>query len=145
MNPIPIGQLSLRLCDLLDLVEKKGFSIPDFYSFDGLCILKSRYSFVINPDGKIYRCLSMIGRESLSVGEIQSIDSQKDLPGYYNKAMYKSCIEKNCEFLPLCHTGCKFDAIVEHGTVEKNACKYEQYCAVNRFLLRKLVCKKGKS
>ena len=138
---IPDDILAEELCSLFEIAEKYGFEAQEFYSFDGICILKSRYSFALSPDGRIYRCLSMIGREDLSVCRLQDADPRVDLPSYFNKQMYETCIAKNCEFLPLCHTGCKFDAIVEHGTIEKNSCKYEQYCAVNRYLMQRMAQK----
>lgn len=63
------------------------------------------------------------------------MDPSMDLPSCFNTDMYKSCIEKECEFLPLCHTGCKFDAYVEYNSFDKNACKYDQYCDINRYLM----------
>lgn len=137
-NAIPAEHLSTYLCELLELVSSHGFAIQDFYSFDGLCILKSKYSFALSPDGRIYRCLSMVGRESLSVGKLQDISSSDELAGFFTKDMYKPCVEKECEFLPLCHTGCKFDALVEHGVMTQNSCKYDQYCSVNQFLMQRL-------
>ena len=77
----------------------------------------------------------------MSVCKLQDANPKIDLPGYFNKQMYKSCIDRDCEFLPLCHTGCKFDAIVEHGAIEENSCKYEQYCAVNRYLMQRMAQK----
>lgn len=138
---IPDDTLAEELCSLFEIAEKYGFEAQEFYSFDGICILKSRYSFALSPDGRIYRCLSMVGREDLSVCKLQDANPKIDLPGYFNKQMYKSCIDRDCEFLPLCHTGCKFDAIVEHGAIEENSCKYEQYCAVNRYLMQRMAQK----
>lgn len=132
-----------HICELIALVEKYKFETPEFYSFDGICIAKSRYSFALTPDGKIYRCLSMVGREELSVGSIESANPHTDLKSFLQEEAYDWCVKQNCEFLPLCHTGCKFDAIVEHSSIFPPACKYEQYCAVNSYLLQRLDQKEG--
>lgn len=124
------------LCALFPVLEKYGFKTRDFYSFDGICVAKTKNSFVLNPDGTIYRCISMVGRKELALGSIDELLESTNLERIFEKNIYESCIAKKCEFLPLCHTGCKFDAIVDHGSIEPPSCKYDLYCAVNAFLLK---------
>lgn len=125
------------LCELFSVLDKYGFFVPDFYSFDGLCIAKSKNSFVVNADGNIFRCVSMVGHNELSFGNLNDPENITVLNRQFESDLYKHCIDKRCTFMPLCQTGCRFDAIVEHGNTNSVACKYDLYCKVNDYLLRR--------
>jgi len=125
------------LCELFSVLDKYGFHVPDFYSFDGLCIAKSKNSFAMNADGSLFRCVSMVGRDDLSLGNLNDPENITVLNRQFEGRLYKECVKKRCPFLPLCQTGCRFDAIVEHGNTNSVACKYDLYCKVNDYLLKR--------
>ena len=103
------------ICELLPLIEKYKFRIPSYYSFDGICIAKTKNSFVVNPDGKVFYCLSMVGRENLSVGSLGELLKSDIINRTFDETAYAKCVERNCVFLPFCHTGCIFDGVVENN------------------------------
>lgn len=69
----------------------------------GFCGAISEDSFVIYPDGKLYRCYEIVGREEYAVGDI----SQREI-GIKENVIAKNFIlnEKctDCSKLPLCRT-----------------------------------------
>lgn len=91
----------------------------------GLCTFNRFSSFVIGPEGNIYKCIGFLGRKGLAVGNV-SEDLQKVLN------LVKSQIEINpwngnsecttCPLLPLCLGGCRFHTLVKARNI------YDVYC-----------------
>lgn len=121
---------------ILPIMERYGFEVPDVYTFAGNCIAKSKHSFVLNADGNVYSCMSLIGREMHSLGCIDSFSDTASFKRTFDIDSYKRCIEKHCEFLPYCHTGCIFSGLVENGSTLDHACNYDAYRKINAFLLK---------
>lgn len=117
-------------------MDKYGFDIPDVFTFAGNCIAKSKHSFVLNADGNIYSCMSLIGREMYSLGGIDSFSDTTSFNRAFDVESYRHCIERHCEFLPYCHTGCIFSGLVENGSISNHACYYDSYKKINAFLLK---------
>ncbi len=64
-------------------------------------------SYVINADGRLYRCWDDIGDESRCVGTLK--DGPKDCPLTYAYMMYDPTEDaecRDCKYLPICMGGC---------------------------------------
>ena len=64
-------------------------------------------SFVINADGRLYRCWDDMGITTHSIGTLK--DGVKDTPRYYTYMMYDATEDpecRECKFLPICMGGC---------------------------------------
>lgn len=72
-------------------------------------------SFIINADGKLYKCWTDIGREDRSIGKnIDSVDiTNKTFLDYllYDPTQDEKCSE--CKFLPICMGSCPFRRITD--------------------------------
>lgn len=123
------------LCRNLELVRSCGFEVSFTYACDGFCISKTRHSIVVAPDGSVYKCLSMVGRKDLQVGNLFSC-GETEFPSYFCPELYDICGNENCEFLPICHGGCRFEAVVRNGTISVPYCKKRVYQEVNDHLLK---------
>ncbi|WP_353894592.1 radical SAM protein [Proteinivorax hydrogeniformans] len=86
------------------------------------CIAHNANGVVINSDGKLYNCISLIGREKFEVGDIF-----KGFKPAYTKLLninkWKECLKEACPFVPLCVGGCHFDSVVNHKDIMKRYCK----------------------
>jgi len=133
---LSIEEFSDYLIMIFPILDKYGFIISNVYSFDGNCIAKSRFSFVLNADGKIFSCMSLIGRDEYAAGNIGSHLEAASLARSFDFANYRKCLKKGCEFLPYCHTGCIFSGLVENGSVSDHSCYYKSCAKVNDFLLK---------
>lgn len=131
-------EVSEKTVEMLAKIKKHGFPMQEFYCFDGLCIAKSKHSFVLHPEGQIYKCLSMVGRSDCMVGDVSTHGVDSIIASEFNEYLYMQCAEESCPFLPLCHTGCRFDALISSGN-NAHACKREAYEFVNSFLMKALI------
>ena len=99
-----------------------GFRIPDFITL-GPCMIYSIDSGVVSPEGKIYKCLDMVGFPNLEVGDVS-------LPMYYHSNYYNMvngsrlnyCLGTDCPFVPICGGGCAMEPLLKSGDYNKIVC-----------------------
>lgn len=85
----------------LDIVGHTPRQIGNFCSAD------SCSGFVVNADGRLYKCWSEMGIEEFSVGTLK--DGPKDCPHIYAHMMYDATEDaecRDCKLLPVCMGGC---------------------------------------
>ncbi|MGI6443597.1 MAG: radical SAM protein [Candidatus Dojkabacteria bacterium] len=111
-----------------------GFDMPELFMFDGMCTAKLKNSFVISSDGSVFKCLSGVGRSNFCIGNIDTLGI--DLPDYFFKELYTDCLDKNCEFLPLCNTGCRFNAYLKNGNIRSIDCRRDYLLDINKEILK---------
>lgn len=81
-------------------------------------------SYVINADGRIYRCWDDIGMEERSVGTLK--EGPKDCPVMYEFMMYDPTEDpecRDCKFLPVCMGGCPHQRM-QNPKIRCTAMKY---------------------
>mgnify|MGYP004565099305 FL=1 len=115
-------------------LKEKGFTVSDIFSFDGLCTAKLKHGFLLQPDGKIIKCVSGVGREEFIIGDY--LEGNISDENYLYPELYKECLDKECPFLPICHTGCRFDAYIKNKDKRKNNCKRVLLEEINSELLK---------
>ena len=126
----------IQLPHLYDIIKKYGFPTPNYFQFDSLCMAKLMHTMVIHPNGDIYKCVGLTGRESYKFGTIYE---QNIVGSHFDKSLYEYCINKKCCFLPICHAGCIVNSLLNYGSVSKVYCKRNLLEKVNkRFILTKL-------
>lgn len=132
------GILESEIKDTYIKMHKKarelGFKLDDLFMFDGMCTAKLSKAMVISADGKIYKCLSGVGREEFVVSDINKENYQ--LENYLFLPLYDDCFDKKCEYIPLCNTGCRFNAYLLNGKINSIACKREALTKINNNLLK---------
>ncbi|MGC8915987.1 MAG: radical SAM protein [Thermoanaerobaculum sp.] len=104
LKPEDFFALSERLSNAL---VEKGLAAPPYPELAGGCTATSANSFVIGPEGELYRCWNHVGDPKMVVGTV--FDEVKPHPLYlkYLLASFEEdpeCLE--CQFLPLCAGGC---------------------------------------
>lgn len=111
-----------------------GFKMPDIFSFDGMCTSKLKHGFIIEPNGNIVKCVSGVGRPEFVIG---NIDKDKTVnKNYLFPDLYEKCLEKECAFLPICHTGCRFESLVNNNDMHNNLCKKELLEKINNEIIK---------
>jgi uncharacterized protein len=110
-----------------------GFKMPDIFSFDGMCTSKLKHGFVIEPNGNITKCVSGVGRKEFLIGNID--DYKTNNTNYLFPELYEECLNKRCPFLPLCHTGCRFESLVTNDDIRKNNCKRKLLERINKKII----------
>jgi uncharacterized protein len=83
-------------------------------------------SFTIDPEGHLYKCVTMVGYPELSIGTIgEGGEVPFWNPVYYqwmsrNPLSFPEC--RNCPYFPLCGGGCPMIAYAHHGTYDRGGC-----------------------
>jgi uncharacterized protein len=131
---ISYQELCATYLKLYEVAIKKGFVMPDLFMFDGMCTAKLDNAMVISSDGKIYKCLSGVGRKNFIEGDI--FEEPMHLPNYLFLDLYDKCLEKKCEFIPLCNTGCRFKSYLDNGNIHTISCNREILEKLNKDLLK---------
>jgi uncharacterized protein len=92
------------------------------------CIMEINDSFVINYNGDIYKCPSLIGRNEFCVGNLNSglIDYRKS----HNLDNWKNNECLDCCYLPLCFGGCRYMKLVRDGNMDGIECRKTYFDSV---------------
>ncbi len=110
-----------------------GYKMPNMFSFDGMCTAKLKHSMVIEPNGNLGKCISGVGRESFKIGNILTKKIKK--LNYLFLDNYEKGLTKKCAFLPLCHTGCRFESFILNNNIKSIYCKKELLEKINKEIL----------
>jgi len=103
---------------------EKGLPITEPIGF-GLCTLKKEASFVIDPVGNIFKCLSGVGREEFKVGTIydKPINLAQKISQFAEIKTWETSPKcKRCKYLPLCAGGCREQALAKWGDIGRLDC-----------------------
>lgn len=92
------------------------------------CMIELNDMFVINYNGDIYKCPSLIGRKEFCVGNLNSglIDYRKS----HNLDNWKNDECLSCSYLPLCFGGCRYMKLLQEGSMKGVDCKKPYFDAV---------------
>jgi len=118
-----------------------GFKMSNLFMFTGMCTSKLDNALVISSNGDIFKCLSGVGRDEFIEGRVDS--ERYDLPNYLYPELYEQCLDKGCPYLPLCHTGCRFESYLKNGEMKQIDCNKEVLDSVNEELLKYLYLSKN--
>ena len=116
MSEIEDGNIRISL---LKYIIDKGFKVPYDLEYQ-LCTLKQKSSFVINSQGKVYKCISGVGNKHFELCDfdetIDPFEFQADiLEGNQDNGCQK------CKYMPVCNKFCQYEAIVKN--LNKKVCK----------------------
>ena len=114
--------------------KKRGFDIPEEYLSGPWCTARKIHSAVIEPDGSLLKCISMVGRKEFIFGDIFSTRETRDID-FENFYYLDKCLSKKCPFVPICGGGCRFEAYNNSGDLSKPYCQREMIEKINKNLL----------
>lgn len=118
---IPKEELVEPYLKLYSKAIEVGFLMPQIFVFDGMCTSKMKKSLILSSNGDIYKCLSMVGRDEMKMGNIFRTSIQ--IEDYFFTELYDICFEESCPWIPICHTGCRFDALLDNSNIVSLSCK----------------------
>ncbi|KGG80000.1 hypothetical protein Y919_08750 [Caloranaerobacter azorensis H53214] len=92
------------------------------------CMVDSRNSFMIDPKGNISSCISAFEIDHFTLGNVNEINDLEFDRGKFDRTSYvlNNCVEKKCPYIPLCYTGCQYEAYI-NGNPNSIICKREFY------------------
>ena len=117
----------MKNCAAHGLPFSRKFSLPKLRT--SYCMATQSGSFVIDPEGLVYKCWNDIGIKDYSIGDISGLigdDLREEFAcsgwGRYSQVNYESCRE--CKILPVCAGGCPRGAVHFGREPDCEACKY---------------------
>lgn len=96
---------------------------------------KLRNSFAFSPDGAIYKCLSMVGREDGKAGKWNENCDLEKIPSLMDYDLLHKCFSEKCPLIPMCNADCRFDSLNCEGDIKIRHCRRETLMNVNRTIL----------
>lgn len=120
--------------DLQKNLNKRGFKVLGYPYYPGIkmnyCCADHINSFVIDPEGYMYKCWNEVGNKDEAVGNITTV-KDKEFENYminrrikymtWSPFENKECLE--CNILPICMGGCPYYGIKE----TKHVCEKWKY------------------
>jgi uncharacterized protein len=126
------GEFAARELKLYNEAMELGFSVQHYPGTQiGTCGAVRTGGFLVEPDGTLQTCWTVVGRKDTKVGEI--VDSTLQLNDNYDKWLSWSPFEKkeceSCSILPLCMGGCPYKSLfyAELPPTQKSACPSWKY------------------
>ncbi|UCE23413.1 MAG: SPASM domain-containing protein [Candidatus Zixiibacteriota bacterium] len=115
--------------DFFKLLLEKGFRIDKLPAPSAVCCMSQIVnSFVVDPQGELYRCWNYVGDVSHSMGNIADVHNYQH-PNFLklfsvDPFEYETCRE--CNLLPICMGGCP-DRRVSRGLSSEQVCETWKY------------------
>ncbi len=107
-------------------INDDGFSVVEEYpkSKESVCTAVGQDSFVIGPDGTLYKCWLDLGRPELTVGMINEngINLNKGMERWLSFSPFKTSGCYECTMLPVCMGGCPELNMRSSETEDNQAC-----------------------
>ena len=82
-------------------------------------------SFVIEPDGTVYKCWELVKLKQHAAGKITDNGTLQIKPAYYDTLNRNPCLIEDCQkckYLPACSGGCICKAVWNKGTYQGSGC-----------------------
>lgn len=133
-NGINENEFVSKYISLYKELKKRGFKTNDIFAFDGMCTSKLKHGFLFEPNGRIVKCVSGVGRDEFVIGNY--LENRISDETYLYKDLYEECLNKECQFLPICHTGCRFESYINNKDKKKFNCKRKLLEEINTELIK---------
>jgi len=100
-------------------ILRRGYRTPKL--MPSPCMIDLDDAFVINHDGRLFKCVAMIGHDQCAAGNVlQGFTDYGQTYHLDNWRHHKKCLD--CEYLPLCFGGCRFAELQRTGSMENIDC-----------------------
>lgn len=127
-----------KLLEYYKILQKYGFDSYNQFPYPEVklnyCCAELMNSFVVDPDGYLYKCWNEVGNIKSAVGNIR--EDSFDITGYKNGGWLKrnplnaaKC--KDCTILPVCMGGCPYNDV---ALKQENVCDLIKYNVKNVML-----------
>ena len=108
-------------CELYDASYKLGFQIPTCYT-NGPCMVVGQDSCLIAPNGDLFKCVEMIGKEELCIGNVRQDDYKGKYYSFMKADQFLNCVRSGCKYAPTCAGGCAMEAYVKNDNLNSFVC-----------------------
>lgn len=139
-NEMNMDETAKCAISLYRLALDYGLPIVDPVAI-GLCTMRKSWVFMVDCEGKVFKCITMVGRKESYVGNIsepiellfQRVSQFSMLIPWETNQQCEDCI-----YMPLCLGGCSEQSLVNKGNISEVDCQkgYYDYFLPNSLDLR---------
>ena len=123
------GEFACKVLDYYRLLEQCGFGEANKFPYPfaklSYCCAEQLNSFVVDPDGDLYKCWNDVGNKDSSVGNLNDPvfdPSNYKCGAWLSRTLPEKC--RKCNILPICAGGCPH---VTNVLKRPNACDLIRY------------------
>ena len=98
----------------------RGFQVSSRGIESGPCGAITKGSLVFTPDGNLYKCPHLVGKEGFCLGNTLN-DVSFDVLDAVLPSPWRECVE--CKYVPICAGGCRDEAIARTGNANAHVCR----------------------
>ncbi len=98
---------------------KRGYRPPDIRPAP--CMVEMADSLTLGPDGRLYKCISMVGHDKFAVGDVGH--GLGDISVYRPRQWRRREQCRACGYLPLCFGGCRYLVYERRGNMDGVDCE----------------------
>jgi uncharacterized protein len=109
------------------IAMERGFRVDLGFFDSGLCPSESDRSFIVDPEGDVYACITGVGHPAFKVGNILDRLSTVEvgISQFRGRNIWQiedgvNC--KDCFLLPICRGWCRAEAFIRYQDTEKKVC-----------------------
>lgn len=103
---------------LREEILRRGFSMDKLQM--GICMIDLEQTLVVNYDGSLYKCPSLMGWPEFCVGTLA--DGVGDYRDSHRLDIWKNDECLDCAYLPICFGGCRLLTLQKHGAIDTVEC-----------------------
>ncbi|MFH0727358.1 MAG: geopeptide radical SAM maturase [Pseudomonadota bacterium] len=100
-------------------ILRRGYFTPRVRPI--LCAIENKSSYVVNFDGRLYKCPAFAGHEEFAIGDVDG--EQENYEQRYRVNHWKNEVCLDCVYLPLCFGGCRYISFLKDGAIKAVDCK----------------------
>lgn len=104
-------------------VAKRGFKNKTDGIVLGPCCATHEQTFAIDPWGKIYKCVALVGREEYITGDVNDDADNHLNTRFMTVDLWSDPLCQDCSYRPICGGGCRGSSVTQSGSFEKPACE----------------------
>ena len=99
-------------------ILRRGFSVDKLQM--GICMIDLEQTLVVNYDGSLYKCPSLMGWPEFCVGNLT--DGVRDYRESHKLDIWKNDECLDCAYLPICFGGCRLLTLQKNGMIDTVEC-----------------------
>ncbi len=109
-------------------VERRGLARTALPAVDaaGLCELHWTHAWVVDPEGRLYKCLEVAGRPEMALGDVRA-GVRRDDPLTAGKPWERHAPCRSCAYLPVCGGGCLGGRYLQAGRTGEVLCRIDHF------------------
>jgi len=133
----------MKVSDILWLrkeVEKRGFKNGSDGITLGPCCATREQTYAIDPWGKIYKCVALVGREDYITGDLNAAIGNAQNTRFMTVDLWRDPDCQDCAYRPICGGGCRGSSVSQSGDFENTACERRYFDNVALELVKKSYC-----